>query len=227
MQQNLSMKVKTYIIVLALSLVIGNAFAQKEESETPIYEQISSGLSALEQANDYQSYFEVGKQFQNIAEERKNKWIPFYHAGYAYIQAALELPASKESLALLDTAQLMVDKTIEFGGLGNSEIVCLQGYLYYAQQFRTPRNNTNIIARKATQELDRARFIDASNPRPYYVIGLIFSQLDPRIGRNEKSACKHFQDAEVKFKESTARRGFYPNWGAEDNTANLQKCNQQ
>lgn len=221
------MKFKNYIIVLALSLVMGNAFAQKKANGPSVYTQISSALSSLKQANDYQSYFDVGNQFQKIAEEHKTKWIPFYHAGYAYIQAALESPASKETLALLDIAQLMLDKTIEYGGRGNSEIVCLQGYLYYAQQFRTPKNNTNIIARKATQELDKARFIDASNPRPNYVIGLVLDNLDPRIGGNKKSACKHFQDAEVKFKEFTQRSEFYPNWGAENNAANLQKCNQQ
>lgn len=227
MQQNLYMKSKTYIIVLILSLVIGNAIAQKKTNGLYYYEQMTKALASLNSAKDYQSYFEVAQQFQTIAEEGKSKWIPFYHAGYAYIQAALVSPASKETLILLDTAQLMLDKTIKLGGLNNSEIVCLQGYLYYAQQFKTPKNNTNIIARKAVQELDRSRFIDGANPRTYYVIGLVLKQLDQRIGGNKKSACKHFQDAEVKFKEFTPRSEFYPNWGAKDNTANLQKCNQQ
>lgn len=221
------MKAKTYILVLILSLVMGNAIAQKEGKSKSYYDQMTIALSSLNSANDYPSYFKAGQQFQIIAEEGKSKWIPFYHAGYAYIQAALALPAGKETLVLLDSAQIMMNKTIEFGGLGNSEIICLQGYLYFAQQFRKPKNNTNIIARKAIQELDRARFTDDTNPRPYYVIGLILDQLDPRIGGNKKSACKHFNDADEKFIIFTPRSEFYPNWGAQDNAAHLLKCNQK
>lgn len=225
MHQNLYMKAKTYIIFVLLSLVMGNTIAQEKSSSLSYYEQMNRAKSDLNSADDFTSYYKVGQQFQHIAEEGKSKWIPFYHAGYAYIKAALKSPVGKETLKILDTAQEMMDKTIEFGGLGNSEIICLQGYLYYAQQFRNPKNNTNIIARKAIQELDKARFIDDSNPRPYYVIGLILDQLDPRIGGNKKSACKHFKDADKKFKEFTPRSEFYPNWGAQDNTAQLLKCN--
>ncbi|NPD46210.1 MULTISPECIES: hypothetical protein [unclassified Lentimicrobium] len=221
------MKTKTYFLVIILSLMMNSAFAQKNGQANSYYEKITEAISSLNSADDYQSYLEAGQQFQNIAEEEKSKWVPFYHAGYAYIQAALKLPAAKKTLILLDSAQRMVDKTIEFGGLGNSKIICLRGYLYYAQQFRTPNNNTNIIARKATQELDRARFLDDSNPRPYYVIGLVLDQLDPRIGGNKKSACKHFQNADERFKNFTPRSELSPNWGAQDNAAHLLKCNQK
>lgn len=219
------MKTRTYLLIVIFSLMTSSTFAQSKSKTASYYEQMTNALSSLSSANDYQSYLETGKLFQNIAEEGKSKWIPYYYAGYAYIQAALDLPAAKETLILLDSAQVMVDKTIAFGGLGNSKIICLQGYLYYAQQFRKPHNNTNIIARKAIQELDRARFLEASNPRPYYVIGLILSQLDPRIGGNKKSACKHFQDADVRFKEFTPKSEYSPNWGAQDNAAQLLKCN--
>ncbi len=201
-----------------------NSFAQNKTANAPRYQQITNALESLDNADDFESYFKVANEFQEIAEEGKTKWITFYHTTYAYISAALELPISKEALVVLDTAQKMMDKTLKFGGLGNSEIICLQGYLYYAQQFRNPKNNTNIIARKAIKELDRARFLDGSNPRPYYIIGLVLDQLDPRIGGNTKSACKHFNDAYTRFNDYKPRNEFYPNWGAQDNLTQLNNC---
>lgn len=219
---------KTHIYLIALLFTISlNSISQNKTKSEIYYDDMTTALATLRQAEHFEQHLDAAHQFKRIAEEEKTKWIPFYHAAHAYTRSGILASNTEEAVNLIDTGQDMLDKAIEYGTYNNSEIVCLQGLVYYARQLKMPGITNNDYAIKAIKEIDKARFIDKSNPRTYYLIAVIFNQMPVELGGNKESACNHFIRAEEKFTEFTPRSEFYPIWGRFDNLRQLQKCNQQ
>lgn len=208
-----------------LALFGNSLFAQEKMSSEEYHKKMKSSIYTLYKASNYQTFKMVSGQLKSIAEQEQSKWIPFYHATYAYVMAAFLSEEKFDAEDLLNQAQMMIDKADEYSP-NNSEIYALQGFVYQARIGINPIDRAQEYVQKAVQKYDQARFMKPENPRPYYLIGQILYRLPEKLGGNKANACKHFLDASEKYATFKPRSEFSPDWGEDGNNIMLQKCNQ-
>ena len=210
--------------ILIASLLIFAFFSLKsqEASKTPnYYEEMDRLIPLLNKANTANTYYSLANSFKSLAEDEKTKWVPFYHASYAFIRAyLLDLQSDTNSLT---EAQSLLNIAMKLSKT-NDELTLLQGYIYQAHIKGKTGKAAFDWGKKAVMEYDHARFINEKNPRTYFLIGDVLYHLDKGFGRNRENACKHFAQAEVKFNSFVPRSSFSPNWGKDANRLMLSKC---
>ncbi len=219
------MKVKNTLVLLilfmAFSKVIG---AQNQSGALKYYDRMKAGIDNLRKANDYNTFKAASKQLKKIAEEEKTKWIPYYHAAYAYTITAILSKEKFDKEDLLNVAQMMIDQANTLHPY-HSEITALQGYIYQGRIGVDPQQRMKEYLPKAVKEYDKARFLDKENPRPYYLLGQILYKIPESFGGNKKNACRHLLLAQEKFQSFKPQGEFSPNWGNIQNEIMLKKCN--
>jgi hypothetical protein len=219
------MKLKIVIILFVSFIVISNGIpAQNQSGALSYYEKMKSAMKMLHNARDYDSYKSVSLQLKIIAEGEKSKWVPYYHAAYAYTISAILSKEKFDKEDLLNVAQMMMDKADSLHPY-NSEITALQGYIYQGRIGVDPPQRMKEYLPKAVKEYDKARFLDKENPRPYYLLGQILYKIPESFGGNKENACKHLLQALEKFQSFKPRSEFSPNWGNVQNEIMLKKCN--
>jgi len=214
-----------YSLILAFGMTNLNLSAQEKMSTEEYHAKMKSSIYTLYKAANSQTFKMVSGKIRRIAVQEESKWVPYYHATYAYVMAAFLSEEKFEAEELLNQGQLMIDKANEYSP-NNSEIIALQGFLYQARIGVNPDARAQEYAQKAVHQYDQARFINPENPRPYYLIGQILYKLPEKFGGNKPNACKHFQQASDKFETFEPRSEFSPNWGEAGNHIMLGKCNQ-
>jgi len=214
---------KHIILALILILSVSNLIGQETKETSKYYKKMKSSLYTLYKAGNYETYNMMARQIRKIAEEEETKWIPYYHSAYGYIMKAYLAKEKYDIEESLNQAQLMLDKAKELYP-GSDEISALQGFLYQARIKFDPRHRSIEYTRKAMKEYDHARFLNKNNPRPYYLIGQLLYRMPEQIGGNKENACKHFKQAQEKFKAFTPKSEFSPNWGEQANEIMLNKC---
>ncbi len=210
------------ILILIMSLSI-MAIGQEEKEVSKYYQKMKTYTYTLYKAGNYETFNMIANHLQKLADEEDTKWIPYYHASYAYIMAAF---ISKEKFTAeekLNIAQNSIDKANKLSP-NNDEIVALQGFLYQARVGINPGSRASEYIKKAVKEYDHARFMNPKNPRPYYLIGQILYRIPEEYGGNKKNACKHFHDAAQRFKDFKPRSELSPNWGEKGNTKMINNC---
>lgn len=218
------MKVKnTFVLFIFFIIFSPGIGAQNQSGALGYYEKMKSGMENLYQAKDYESFKATSEQLKNIAEEEKTKWIPYYHAAYAYTITAILSTEKYDKDDLLNIGQKMIDQADALHPY-NSEITALQGYIYQGRIGVDPQQRMKEYLPKAVKEYDKARFLDKENPRPYYLLGQILYKIPESFGGNKENACKHLIKAQEKFQSFKPRSEFSPNWGSVQNEIMMKKC---
>lgn len=218
------MKSKTlFIFLIFVCISIQNLNAQEKTEVKEYYQKMKSNIYTLYKANSLQTFKLMSGRFEEIAKKEETKWIPYYHAAYAYIMASYLSKEKFEAEEFLNKGQLMIDRANELHP-HHSEIVALQGFLYQARIGVNPEARTRKYLPMAVKEYDQARFLNKDNPRPYYLIGQILYKIPKELGGNKGNACKHFEKAAERFETFKPRSEFSPNWGKESNLLMLNKC---
>jgi len=218
------MELKKYtFIILLLTIGFSGVKAQEKADGRTYYDKMKSSLYTLNNAGNFETFNMVSRQLKKIADEEKTKWIPFYHASYAYLMAAFLAKEKYTIEDLVNQAQNMLDKANKLSP-NNDEINALQGFIFQGRMINKEGKDVYKWAQKAVKEFDHARFINPNNPRPYYLLGQILYRLPPGFGGNKESACHHFIDAQKKYKSFKPKSEFSPNWGEAANTTMLHKC---
>jgi len=212
-------------ILIIFFLVLSSSIVKSQDSMPykNYFEEMDILIKSLNKAQDSETYLRLAKRFEAIALNEESKWVPFYHATYAYIKAYVLHSNSLANEAYLTQAQSLLNTALKLKP-ANDELTVLQGYIYQAHiKGRTGREAFEW-GKKAVMEYDRARFINENNPRPYFLIGDVLYHLKKGFGGNKVSACNHFQQADNKYKRFVPRSEFSPNWGLEENNKMLLKC---
>lgn len=213
-----------YFLMLLL-FILGSTHLKSQETEVinNYYTNMNSCIISLDTASSSKSFLYASEQFAVLADAEKTKWIPYYHASYAYIMSVLLSPKEKNIAELIAKAQDMLNAAKKLRP-NNEEITALQGFIYQAQMINKEGKEIHTWAQKAITEYDHARFMNPENPRPYFLIGQMLYTLPPGFGGNKESACQHFIQAQEKFDSFLPKSSFSPNWGKGGNSRMLKKC---
>jgi len=215
------LKIKTVLLTTVLSFAFTSGLLAQDKSE---YKQaMGAALTQMGSIKDNSSYLDLANQFQRIAENETTEWIPAYYAALCTSLYSFNEKDKAKVDPVLDQAQSMIDKALKLKP-AESEIWVLQGMLYQARIMVDPMTRGQNFSMKANEAFQKAKSLNAENPRIYYLKGQNMMNMPKMFGGGKEAAKPMFQKAGEKFMSFRPTEMFAPNWGKEQNAESLKAC---
>lgn len=203
---------KNVITLLAALLMTSFAFAQTT------YE--TAMTTALEKINvPHPEWAAVAEDFETIIEENPEEWLPLYYHALAKSNASFHVDITEKD-TYLDAAQASLDKALAMQPK-ESELVVIQANIYMMRIVVEPNSRGMVYSSKAFGALNKAKLLDAENPRIYVLWGLMVYNMPETFGGGALAANSYFTTAKEKFDNFEAVSDFHPTWGETRNNKML------
>jgi hypothetical protein len=204
---------KKVVILIVLALINLNVNGGND----PYIEAMSEGMKMLNEAQGPQDFLAVANKFERISEADNNKWHPSYYASFAMTLAAA---TEKDPTVIdenLDAAQRFVDLSSSLSE-NNSEVLALQGFIYMLRISVDPANRGQQYSGMSAASLQKAKAIDAENPRVLYLLAQLSYGTAMFFGSDGSEACAMNDLALEQFTQAEGietKYPFTPKWGKE------------
>ena len=209
------MKTLMSILYVTLNLITCAKGNQYEEA-------MSDAVEKLNQSGNIHEFQDAANTFERISLNEPTKWLPLYYAAYSYIVISYQEQEMSKKDPYLDKAQGFLDKAFKVAP-EESELYALQAFLYPSRMIIDPMTRGMEYIGKLNQALDKAIQLNPENPRSYYLRGIILLNMPEAMGGGAAVAKPLFQKAKEKYENFVPESPLSPNWGKEQNDAELNK----
>lgn len=191
-------------------------------------QSIKSQLNQISIASTTEDWLNLSLNLSKIAKNHPKQWLANYYTAYAYMQLAstYEDQTLPEVATHLDQAQIALDKAKHIKQ-NHSELMVLQGFIYMGRIWESPFLNGGLYGRKISQLFKQAIELNATNPRAYYLKGLLTYHTPRFVGGGKDRAKPWLVTAQEKFGLFEMQTTISPNWGIKANQALLLECGGQ
>ncbi len=197
---------------------IATSFSQNEKYMAAM----GSTLQQYGAAKTAEEMVVVAAKFERIADAEKTQWLPYYYAALVKARMSMEgMGGDKDKVA--DEATELINKAIEIDKT-NSEIYCVKTMICYAKMMVDPMNRWMQYGAEANANLDEAKKIDATNPRPYVLQATSLKNTPEQFGGGCATAKPLAEKATKMLAEFKLATPLNPNWGKESIEAILNSC---
>jgi hypothetical protein len=188
------------------------------------YEAImKENLQKLASARTLTEFTDLANQFERIANAETAKWQPRYYVAYCFVSAVtMNKMEADEIHQQLDVAQKHLD-LLEKSFKNESEILVLQAFVY--QMRITDMAKGMKYSMLASEKLDEAETLNASNPRIYYLRGMNTFHTPKAFGGGKEKAKPMFEKAKTLFANQKTENTTDPAWGEWHNNQMIDECN--
>lgn len=208
---------KTIITILLTGMIfLVNASENKYE------EAMGKAIEKLNYATENSDFQEVANLFERIAQNENKEWLPLYYYAQCYIVISYNESDPGKTDDLLDKAQNALDKAFQITS-EESELYAMQALLYPSRITVDPMGRGMEYVGKMNRALDEAIRLNPENPRAYYLRAVTTLNMPEDFGGGPKVAKPIFETAQQKFEAFTPATALSPNWGKEQNEAELAK----
>lgn len=152
---------KNLLPIIAFVFIIVSSFAQPSAYQKVMGKALIS-LGAAESSEDLQK---VGNQFQRIANQMPNEWLPLYYQSLALCRQSYE--ETKKGDELADEAQRVLDLATPLAKepTDKSELKTLQGMIYIAKLIVDPMSRGQLYSAMSGEAYQEALQLNPTNPR--------------------------------------------------------------
>ncbi len=157
---------------------------------------------------------DIASSFYRIAEAEKNKWLPYYYAGYSYVSITFNVEDAGVIDKYLDKAQEMINKAMEIDPK-ESELYVLQG-LIHSMRITSPMRGMKYSG-LSNEALEEAKKLNSGNPRVWFNLAQNVYHTPSMFGGGEEKALPLFEKAGVLFDTFEPPHELWPMWGREKN----------
>lgn len=148
-----------------------------------------------------------------IAKKYNDKWAPQFYAAYSRIQLSyMEQDATKHD-ALLDEAETYLADAVHLLGKENSETEVLAATIANSRIGVDPRSRWQKYGKQFDEHLDKAKEMNADNPRIYLQRGISKYFTPKMFGGGKKAAMPYFEKAQALFAKESSDDIEKPYWG--------------
>ncbi len=200
---------KKFFLLAVIICFASFSFAQSDKYVTTMKANISMLDSMMAKNNQT----EVSNNFERIGDAEKTQWLPYYYAAYCKaMQGYTEKDVAKKD-AIADKAQQLIGEAETNLGKENSETDVVKAMIATIHMTVDPQSRYMTYGAAISQNLDKAKALDATNPRPVLVQAENIYYTPKEFGGGPKAArplldeAKKLDDA---FKPETE---LSPNWG--------------
>jgi tetratricopeptide (TPR) repeat protein len=180
-------------------------------------------VSTIDTARSLQSYQAAANSFERIANAESKEWLPNYYIAYCNVMISY-MDGKKEMIdEYCDKAESYLSKA-EAISPDNSEILVLKGMISQARISVNPMSRGRKYGEMAGEYFDKAKSLDPSNPRAYYLKAQGVYYTPSAFGGGKKNALPLFEEAVEKYNAFTPASNIHPNWGKYRALVLLQDC---
>jgi hypothetical protein len=156
----------------------------------------------------------LGNKLVLIAKKYNDQWAPQFYAAYSLVQLSyFEKDAAKKD-AMLDEAAGYRDDAAHLLGKENSETEVLAAMIANSRIGVDPRNRWQKYGKQFDEHLDKAKEMNADNPRIYLERGISKFYTPKMFGGGKKAALPYFEKAQGLFAKEDKGNIEQPYWGA-------------
>jgi hypothetical protein len=206
------------LLTFLFSFVLMTSFSQENKYEQAMLNAIAKMNSSV----TINEFLDVANSFERISQSAKAEWIPLYHAAFAYIVIGFQEQDVAKKDPYLDKAQQFLDRAFKIAP-EESELIALQAFLYPARIMVDPMTRGMEFMGKMNAALDLATQKNPENPRSYYLRAVSLLNMPESFGGGAAVAKPLFETAKRKFDNFQPLSPISPNWGKEQNEAELGK----
>lgn len=155
----------------------------------------------------------LGNKLVLIAKKFNDQWAPQFYAAYSIVQLAYfeKDPAKKD--AMLDEAANYRDDAAHLLGKENSETEVLAGMIANARIGVDPRNRWQKYGKEFESHLEKAKEMNADNPRIYLEFGISKFYTPKMFGGGKKVALPYFEKSKALYAKESQNDIEKPYWG--------------
>ena len=203
------MKTTTILLIFALttlSIVGQNAdYSSVMKDKIAVLKTVESPEDLLDLAND----------FERISAVSSSEWLPYYYAGYCYINLSFSQKEPDKIDAYLDKAQGFLDNAFKIDKK-EAELHVLQGFIHQGRIQADPMARGMQYSVKSNESFSKAEAIDPDNPRIYFLLAQNLLYTPEAFGGGAKTACPLFKKANEKFNTFVPDNELNPDWGKKE-----------
>lgn len=208
-----------YIIATALAgFSLINCHAQ-DYSAT-----LKNTFLAYDTTQDMPKKIEASNKMSMISKKWNTEWASHYYNAYAKGNLSyIEKDEAKRD-AYLDEADRELGEAVAILGKDNDETLVLAGMLAHARMAVKPQARWQKYGKLFEENLEKAKAINAENPRIYYMMGLSNFFKPKMFGGGKKAAQPYFEKADGFYAKETDADMNKPFWGKAQCTYFLGQC---
>ncbi|MBL0330931.1 MAG: hypothetical protein IPP64_16350 [Bacteroidetes bacterium] len=211
---------KTLSILALLSVAI---FA---EAQNPKYiAAMEKNIAALDTTRDGAKLQNLANNFERIASAEKSEWLPNYYTAYCYVNMTYSTKGN-EIDTFCDRAEKFI-KVADSISPNNSEIYTLKAQIASARISVNPMSRGQKYGMESGELREKAKELDKTNPRPYYLEGTAYFYTPPMFGGGKDKAKPVFQKALEMYETFKPASTIAPNWGKNSCTYFLKECDKK
>lgn len=204
------------------TILLTGVFFLSFAAENKYQQAMIKAVEKLKYASESKDFLEVANIFERISRNEEKEWLPLYYLAQCYIVVSYNEADATKKDALLDKAQSFLDKAFLLKPK-ESELFALQAFLYPSRIIVDPMGRGMEYAGKMNQALDEAIRLNPGNPRSYYLRAITVLNMPENFGGGAAAAKPVFEMAKQKFESFKPATAISPNWGKEQNNAELAK----
>lgn len=183
---------------------------------------MQSTIKKMHEAADPASELELVADFEEIAKNYPDQWLPPYHASRILIINSFEESDATKSDVLLEHAKKWLDSSMKLVP-DESEVHVLKALYYIGMMSVEPDVRGPLYYEDVMQAIQTSLSLNPENPRAHFMDGMMTVNMPEFIGGGPEAAKPIFLEAAEKFKTFHHDDPFWPIWGEDLNQGELDR----
>lgn len=209
---------KQLLLAAATLVVTGSAMAQN------FTEVLQKTFTAYDTTQNQQKKLEASNKLNLIAKKFDKEWLGSYYAAYAKVGLTYNETEAAKKDAYLDEAQTYIDDAVALLGKDNDETHVLKAMIANSRIGVDPKGRWQKYGKVFDENLDKAKELNADNPRIYLLRGISKFFMPKMFGGGKKAALPYFEKTESLFTAHPEMDITKPYWGRQTNAYFINLC---
>lgn len=209
------------ILLMVIAYHSGNA-----QGNTSV-NSLQNTVAKLDKAQTAKDFETLEKELESMAVSQKTAWLPYYYAAYCNAKIGFMYendgeriePYSKRGEEQIKKAQALLDEGKQKKEL--AEVYTVTSMIYRTKVFINPMTYGRKYGVLSQQFMDKAKQIDAQNPRMLWLEAWV-KYNTPKMWGGDKKLAKQLAEQSL-AKLSSATSDVNPHWGKTENRELLSK----
>ena len=208
--------------VLFLSLTMLTAVFAFAQSDKYV-KAMEPYVAAVDTTKTSEALTDLANSFTRIADAEKTQWLPYYYAALSTVMSGFMLPrgdaaktdpiADKAEALLVKAEALNNTTTGDAKSKNASEINIIKKMISNLRMVADPANRYQTYGAIGQEALDKAKALNAENPRVPMLEGQDLFYTPEEFGGSKAKAKVLFEEAIKKFEAIKPASTIEPQWG--------------
>jgi hypothetical protein len=200
---------KKAILMAAIVCLANFSYAQSDKYVAAMKANIGQ-MDSLRTKNNGS---DLANNFTRIGDAEKTLWLPYYYAAYCTVTSGLNEKDLSKKDALADKSNDLLGKAETILGKVNSETEVIKSLIATLRMTVDPQTRYMTYAPEISENIEKAKSLDPTNPRPYLLEGQNKFYTPEAFGGGKDVAKPIFDKAKQLSGTFKPESDIAPNWG--------------